>query len=352
MVDKLRAVVIGCGNMGTKRIKSLMESSEAQLVFIVDQNLKKAGRLANECEVGFGDDPFEAMDKVKPDFVVISTPNKFHAPLAIPALKRNIHVLCEKPLARNPQEAMAMVKAVIESQAFLKTGSNLRYFPSVMKAKELLDKHEIGNILFVRGWIGNNGWHLEKSWKTWFSDHDIAGGGTILDNGAHMFDLIRWFMGEVRECTGMISTVHWKIKPLEDVGFCIFKSIDDKVAFIQSSWVEWAGYMYMEIYGSDGYIRINNRENVCATVLGLKDGSKQIFDYSLLPSVSYKLELEDFISSIRHGQQPLPSGYDGFRAVQMAFGVYKSALEGRSVVIYGEEEERLKLYESKIRVII
>jgi len=338
MGDKLRAMVIGCGNMGTKRIKSLMETKEAQLAFIVDNQEGKAERIAKQYGVDFGADPYEAMNKVKPDFVIISTPNKFHAPLAQATLRKNIHVFCEKPLARNPQEATAMVKTAIENKAFLKTGSNLRYFPSVTKAKELLEKNEIGEILFVRGWIGNSGWQLQNSW---FTDPDLVGGGTLLDNGTHMFDLIRWFTGEVKECLGVISTVHWQVNPLEDVGLCIFKNIHGKYAFIQSSWVDWAGYMYLEIYGKNGYIRIDNRENACITTLGKKNGMKDIFDYSLQPPISYNLELEDFVRSIKLNRQPLPSGYDGLRAVQMAYGVYWSTKTGKTISIYGKEDEEL-----------
>ena len=340
MTDKLRAMVIGCGNMGTKRIKSLAQSREAELVFVVDKG-SKAEVIAKEHGVGFGHDAYEAMQKVKPDFIFVSTPNKFHSPIAQAALKRNISVVCEKPLARNPPEAIAMVKAAIQSGTFLKTGSNLRYFPSVIKAKELLEKNEIGKILFLRGWIGNSGWHLQKSWNSWFADPELAGGGTLLDNGAHMLDLVRWFAGEVKECCGATSTQHWQVHPLEDVGFCIFKTIDGKYAFIQSSWVDWAGYMYMEIYGENGYIRIDNRENACITILGKRDGTKQIFDFSLLPPMSYNLELQDFIASIKKGHQPLPSGYDGLRAVQMAHGVYQSVKLGKRVIIYEKEDEEL-----------
>lgn len=348
MAKKLSAIVIGCGNMGIKRINSLKDSSEAQLVAVVDQDANRARTIAKKYEVNFYGDPYQAMKKIKPDFVIVSTPNKFHAPLAKAALQSGIHVICEKPLARNPREALTMVRAANESKAFLKTGSNLRYFPSVIKAKELLDRHEIGDILFLRGWIGNSGWHLRNSWNSWFVDPDLAGGGTLLDNGSHMFDLVRWFLGEVQDCIGLAETKYWRVEPLEDIGFCIFKSVNGKLAFIQSSWIDWTGYMYMEIYGTDGYIRIDNRANSCITTLGKKDGGKNTFDYSLLPVTSYKLELDDFIKCIKNEVQPSPSGFDGMRAVQMAFGIYESAKTSKKVVIYGEDEKKLlELYENE-----
>lgn len=342
MVDELRALVIGCGNMGVKRIKSLTENKQTRLVSIVDRNLTRARNLAKEYGAAFNNDPLEAMEKTDPDLVFVSTPNKYHVSLAQAALKRDIHVLCEKPLARNPEEALTMVETALHSNAFLKTGSNLRYFPSVTRAKELLEKREIGGLLFLRGWIGNAGWHLERSWNSWFGTPDLAGGGTLLDNGAHMFDLIRWFIGEIEKCLGVTSNLYWETNPLEDTGLCILESVDGKLASFQSSWIDWAGYMYVEIYGTEGYIRIDNRQNSCITILGKKDGSKYISDYSLQPPTSYKTELADFINSIKHEKQPFPSGFDGLRAVQMAFGVYESARTGKRVLIYGDKEKKLK----------
>jgi len=347
MVDELRVMVIGCGNMGTKRVKALTEVHGARAVFLVDMDPTCAERLAKEYGVEYGKDLYAEIGRVKPDIVIVSLPNKFHAPITQAALEKDVHVLCEKPLARTPQEAKGMVETAARSKSFLKTGSNLRFFPNVTKAGELLAKGEVGDILFFRGWIGNSGWHLQRSWRSWFADYELAGGGTVLDNGVHMFDLVRLFLGEVNECFGVSSTLLHGVAPLEDLGLSVFKTVDGKLAYVQSSWVDWAGYMYMEIYGADGYVRVDSRENACVTILGKKDGSKHVFDYSDQPPVSYRLELQYFVDCIRAGKQPYPSGFDGLRAVQMAHGIYESSRTGRRVRLYGPDEERLKaLYKS------
>jgi len=337
--DRLGFAVVGCGNMGMKRIKSILENqNRCQLVCIADMDVEKAKSVAKDFGCEYYTEYMNVVGNPDVECVVVSTPNKFHAPVSIAALKHGKHVLCEKPLARNPKEAIAMVKAALKNHTFLKTGSNVRFFPSVLKAKELQDKGEIGTVLFLRGWIGNSGWHLKN---LWFTDPDMAGGGTFLDNGTHMLDLVRCFLGEVSECLGFASTMFWSVKPLEDIALGVFKTLNGKLAFIQSSWFEWAGYIYMEVYGTDGYIRIDNRDQTCKTILGKKDGSKRIFDYSLQPPVSYNLELKHLIESIQGAKQPLPSGYDGLRAVQMAWGVYESSRTGKKVTIYKEQEKAL-----------
>jgi predicted dehydrogenase len=337
MADKLRFAVIGCGRMGLRRMKSITSHSATELLCLSDNDTEAAKKFSKEMGCEFYPDWEEAVSRSDVDCVVVSVPNKFHNPIATEALKLGKHVWCEKPLARNPEEAFGIVKSAVRSERFLKVGSNLRYFPSVQKAKELLDSSAIGEVLFLRGWVGNAGWPV----KMWFSDADLSGGGTFLDNGCHLLDIARWFMGEPRECMGHVSTLHWQISPLEDNGMGIFTFDKGKLAFIHSSWTEWAEYMYLEVYGSSGYIRVDNRGTKCITTHGRQDGKQEVYDYSDVPAQSHVLEFKDFVQSVSDSKQPLPNGFDGLRAVQMAYGVYESSRLGKKVKIWGKEEEKL-----------
>lgn len=337
MSHKLRFAVIGCGRMGIRRMKSIAGHTDTELVCLSDNDVEAAKKFSKEIGCDFHPDWETAVGRRDVDFVVVSVPNKLHNPIAVDALSRGKHVWCEKPLARNPEEAREIVRAAARTDSFLKVGSNLRYFPSVQKAKELLDNSAIGDVLFLRGWVGNAGWPT----KMWFSNADLSGGGTFLDNGCHLLDLARWFMGEARDCIGQVSTLHWKISPLEDNGMGIFTFDRGKLAFIHSSWTEWSEYMYMEIYGNSGYIRVDNRGTKCITTWGKQDGKQEVYDYSDVTAQSHVLEFNDCVRSINQSKQPLPNGFDGLRAVQMAYGVYQSSKLGKRVKIWGKEEESL-----------
>lgn len=330
MRKKLKFTVIGCGRMGSRRIKTIVDHPDTELISVVDVNQDVARELSKRFECATFSNFKDAISDDEVDCVVVSVPNKFHSEISIVALENGKQVFCEKPLARNPKEAFAMVQAAEKNGCFLKTGSNLRYFPSVEKAKKLVERGAIGDILYLRGWVGNCGKHVKGSW---YSKVDMSGGGTFLDNGVHLIDLTRLFLGEIDTCLGEVITSYWPIAPLEDNGFGIFHSSNGKMAFIQSSWTEWAGYMYMEIYGSEGSIIIDNRNHQCITTLMEKSGEKRIFDFSLLPPVSYEREFEEYVKALREGRQPLASGFDGMRAVQMAYGVYESSRTKRVVHI-------------------
>jgi len=331
----LTFAVVGCGGFGSRRINALRKLG-ATIKCLVDVD-KKVSSLAKEIGCDYVADYQKIVGRKDIDCVIVATPNKFHAPVSIAALEAGKHVICEKPLARNAEEAKAMVEAAAKNKVFLKTGSNLRYFSNVRKAKELLERGAIGEPLFIRGWIGHDGKRVLHAWNV---DPDMAGGGTMLDNGAHILDLFRWFMGDFTKCFGNVATLHMPIK-VEDNGMGIFTKDDKRMAFIQSSWTEWSGYMYMEIYGPDGSIIVDNRgEKTVATgkwvvtsttLLVTKDGVRQVFDYSAEPPRSYEEELKDFIEHVQKGSQPMASGHDGMKVVEMVEGIYKSSKTGQTV---------------------
>jgi len=329
MSKKLGFAVIGCGRMGMRRIGLIRNQSQVELRCIEDCNDEIARKVSEEVSCEYSTRWQEVVNRSDIDCVVVSVPNKFHRDIVVEALEAGKHVFCEKPLARNPREAAEMVEAAQKSGRFLKVGSNLRYFPSVLKARELLNSNQIGEVLFARGWIGHSGWQI----GTWYSDAEMIGGGTLLDNGCHLLDLYRWFLGEVESCVGFASALFWPVGPLEDNAMAIFRFTGGKTAFLQSSWTEWAGYMYLEIYGTQGFLRIDNRGQSCITTLGKRDGQNIVFDFSQEPPVSYALEFADYVDAINTNRQPLPSGFDGLRVVQMAHGVYQSALLGKEIKI-------------------
>lgn len=327
MEIRLGFAILGTGRMGIRRLDSIIAHPNGTVVAVTDSDDAVASHAAERAGGAVvAASHREAITAPAVDCVVVATPNSMHRMMVRDALEHGKHVFCEKPLAGTSAEAVEMVQTANQNSGFLKVGSNLRYFPSVQKAQQLLAMRAIGEPLFLRGWIGNNGWSL----ASWWSDPAEVGGGTFLDNGCHLLDLSRWFLGEVLECTGWAGTLLHSVAPLEDNGVGIFRFEGGKFAVIQSSWTEWADYCYFELYGSEGYIRVDNRAPDCKVILGRREGSQEVHDFKDVSSNSYALEMDDFIHAVIDGRQPLPSGFDGMRTVQMAHAVYKANDSGRS----------------------
>ena len=324
----MRFTIVGAGKFAAKRINAInaIPSDKAELKAIVDVDSAKAETLAKKYGCEAFSDYHDLLERDDVDSVIVATPNKYHCEISKAFLEADKNVLCEKPVTTTVEESQILVETSKKSKGFFKTGSNHRYFPNVQKAKELIDQNKIGRIIFARGWIGNNGKYVQDSW---FQDKKLSGGGTFLDNGCHIIDIFRWLLGEVCECKGYTIHDFWPSE-LEDTGLALYKTVDNKMFFLQSSWIEWSGYMYMEFYGEDGFIFVDSRFCNKAS-LGRRDGYYESFDFSSLPPASHKLEILDFIEKIENKIQPTPSAYDGMRVVEMVNALYEASKTNQTV---------------------
>lgn len=321
-MKQVNFAIIGCGKFGEKRIKAFSNlSNDIKLAGVYDQNdgLKKSFKHTHG--INYYESLENLLDDKTVDAVVISVPNKFHLPLALQAIKSGKHVLVEKPLALNTSEVRKIIRVSKRYKRLVKTGSNHRFFPTVEKAYELYKDGLIGKILSFKGSIGNNG---ETQKKSWFWDKNIAGGGTFIDNACHLLDITRMFMGDFHSCLGQVTKLYWTDSGVEDYGTGIFVTHDNRQALITSSWTQWTGYLYFEIWGEKGYIFVDSR-NCDKTTIGFKDPSiVKTFDFSNCPFYSYEKELTYFSDCIRKNKQPSPNAEEGLKVISMIEGVYRS----------------------------
>ena len=355
-----RVGIIGCGLIGKKRARVIAEDPFARLCCAADMNAFSAAGLIKEYGEGKGiayQDWRNMLDKETLDAVVVATPNKFLKKITLWAAQRNIHVLCEKPLGRNAWEAERMVEVTRENRVILKTGFNHRYHPAISKAHEMAEDGAIGEIYFARCIYGHGGRPgYEKEWR---ARKDESGGGELLDQGVHVVDLFRWFMGEFEEAYGYIPTYYWNME-VEDNAFALFKTSEGKVATMHTSWTQWKNRFTFEIFGEPAYLIVEGLGGSYGTekvTLGkrpinppcppLEKGRKFdlgkpqylggapeeetiIFDGS---DISWDLEWKEFVQAIQELREPLGSGQDGLEANRMIEAVYRSARENRPVKI-------------------
>jgi predicted dehydrogenase len=319
--------------MGRRRATAITENPNARLVCVSDSDEVLGKKLAADLHTEFYLENELALTRPDVDVVVISTPNSYHSPMAIEAMKSGKHVFCEKPMATTADAAREMVRVSKKTGTLLKVSSNIRYFGNVKKARELVLSEHIGDVLFMRSWIGHEGWNLKPG--TWFVDPATIGGGTLIDNGCHLIDIVRWYFGDVVECIGYTSNLYRNLPGLEDNAVAVLITRGGKPAVIQSSWTEWNGYLYIEIYGAKGSVTIDSRGDAAKTIVRMT-GHDEVYDYAREPRDSFKREIDDFITCVGRGENLPPTGYDGMRVAEIIDGIYKSAKEGRKVSVVTE----------------
>jgi predicted dehydrogenase len=323
----MRVAIIGCGGIGNRRANAAQNVEGASLTVGADVVEESARKFGERFGCDWSTDWETAVTRDDVDLVVVATANDAHAPVSIRALEAGKHVICEKPLARNPEECRAMVETSTRTGRKLKTGFNHRYSNQTWKAYELFRDGAIGNIIFARGRTGHG--NAEGLSRRWFGNFDLSGGGTFLDNGVHLLDLSRWFIGDFVEATGYVHTNLPALGKCEDNGFGIYRTADSRVCQLQSSWTQWKGYLFLELFGEKGALLINYDDQSCTLVR--RGAEATVWQFAGVADRSWEREIEEIMAAVREDREPLANGYDGWQAVRMAYAVYEASATGRAV---------------------
>jgi predicted dehydrogenase len=319
----MRVGIAGCGLIGGKRAVAL--SSEDRLVAVYDPASDRARSLAGK----HGAEACSTLDDLvaKSDAVVVATSNDQLAAVAMVAARAGKHVVIEKPGARNAAELEPLARLAREKGIVVKVGFNHRFHPAAQKAKALLETGDYGDVMFLRGRYGHGGrLGYEKEWR---ADPAVSGGGELIDQGVHLIDLARWFLGdELVDVQGRVETYFWKM-PVDDNAFLTLGTKARQVAHLQVSCTEWKNLFALEIYarhaklhweglgGSYGPERLTLWQ--MRPEMGPPDGVT--YEYSPADK-SWALEWADFARAVATKTRPCGDVQDALAALRVVDRVY------------------------------
>jgi len=322
--------IVGAGRVGHIRAGVIRRSENSRLAAAIDIDRARAEKLAEGTKAIVATDWRSVIARPDLDAVVVSTPTKYHLDVAVAALRAGKHILCEKPLGRNVREAREMFEAAFQSRRVLKTGFNYRHMAHVRKARELLAANAIGPLHFLRARYGHGGRPgYEREWCT---DAELSGGGVLLEQGIHIFDLVRFLLGEPVRLVAQTQCCFWGFPTVEDNGFCLIETERGPLAQIHISWTQWVNVFELEVFGRDGYLRLEGRDSHYGPqrlTWGQRKADhsrpkQEVFEYPPLDN-SWDLEWQEFCSAIEQDREPLGSASDGLRAQQLVESAYESA---------------------------
>lgn len=256
-------VVVGAGAVGSKRAAIAATDPRVTAMTVVDIDPERATRVASalrgiDVNTAAAPTPSEWpawLERRCPDFVVVSTTNRHLAPIGIAALEAGAHVLIEKPMGRNAEEAAALSTAAERNGRVLHVGFTLRGHPAIESCLELVRAGRLGRLLFARCIYGHGGRPgYDQEWR---GDPNEAGGGELLDQGVHVVDLIHAVFGSPDHVEGArLQTGVWDIAPLEDNAFAVLGWDDGRTATLHTSWTQWRNRFEFEVFGELGSISV------------------------------------------------------------------------------------------------
>jgi predicted dehydrogenase len=344
----LRVGVVGAGRMGRIRAISAKGHNSCTVTRIADSVADRASALASEVGAHWTTDWASLLAADDVDAVVVATTHRYLSPISAAVLHAGKHLFCEKPMARQVGEAADMINSLRNREYGASgvpraiVGYTLRHHPAMQKAWQIVMSGEIGRVLYVRGRYGHGGRAgYEEEWRT---SPEESGGGELMDQGVHLIDLSRCFLGDFTKTIGSAKCFHWAKgrSEVEDNAFMILETSQEKVAFLHASWTQWKNIFSFEVFGELGCVIVEGlggsygTETLRLVKRRLLGGPPEIVEHEFpshrrngLDEV-WALEWEAFVRAVaggadQNGTHDLPAAslQDGHAVLQTVAGLYE-----------------------------
>ena len=356
--QELRVGVVGIGWAGQQHLKAYEALDGVSIVSLagMEQELRDSLQAEYSIPNAFADWK-DMLEHGGLDAVSVAVPTFLHAPIAVAALERGIHVLSEKPIARNAAEGQAMVDAARKAGRVLDVAFNHRRRGDIQALKGVIDDGGLGRPYYAKAsWLRRSG---IPTLGSWFTNPELAGGGPLADIGVHALDYALHLLGEPK-VVAVSAATHSELGPqgrgggkeysalasahafeVEDFASAFLRLEGGGTLLIEASWAtyrETDDLLDFTVYGTDGGAELKVQGAPFPAVGQLrvftdKDGESADYVPPVLPGRAHDAVLEDFITAVRGGEA-VWGEHDGSLALyraQIIDACYQSALEQREV---------------------
>jgi predicted dehydrogenase len=290
------------------------------------------------------------------EIVIICTPHPFHKDPTNEALAAGANVLVEKPLASSLSDCDSMITTARSYDKKLGVISQRRWYTPVIRVKQAIDKGKIGKPIL--GTINMLGWRDEDYYNAdpWRGTWKDEGGGVLVNQAPHQLDILLWYMGEIDELFGVWGNMNHSYIEVEDTALAIIRFKNGALGNIIVSNSEKPGiYGKVQVHGENGAsvgvqtdggaMFVAGMSNVLEppmndlwTIPGeealLENWIKEDSDFfdKIDPTVYYmERQIEDFVYALAENRDPLVTGHDGRRTVELFTAIYRSQRDNQVI---------------------
>lgn len=344
MNNKIGVGLIGSQFISTIHAKALMSVSDAEIIAVMSPTEEHVKEFAKTHGIPRY---FTDLDKMlsipELNMVVIGVPNLLHCDITLKAAKAGKHVVIEKPLCMNLEEADRMIDACKKADVKLMYAEELCFTPKYVRLKEILDEGALGKPILLKQSEKHNGPHADHFW-----DVEQSGGGVTMDMGCHAIEFFRWLNDKnpIKSVYAQMSTsVHTNKTKGDDNAIIILEFENGVTAIAEESWTKLGGMDdRAEIHGSEGVayadvLQGNSIQTYSAKGIEYaveKAENTKGWSYIMYDEIwnyGFPQEFEHFVNCVKYDKEPLVTGEDGKAVLEVIFAAYESARTGRKVMM-------------------
>ncbi|HTE14834.1 MAG TPA: Gfo/Idh/MocA family oxidoreductase [Burkholderiales bacterium] len=327
--------LIGTGRIATDRVLPGINSFAGnKLIGVVSRTQARADDFAKRFKAQHAYTHYDDLLR-NPDVTVVAihTPNSLHAEQAIAAARAGKHVFCDKPMATNVADAERIVRECERAGVTLGINFHNRQMPCFVETQRIVQSGEIGKVVMVQ-LEASAGVGAASVAATWRQDAALAGLGTTMNVGTHVYDILRFILGaEIVAVTAMFDSAPGV---MESTSLATFKFANGTLAQVNVNQTTPNPHNDFVIYGSKGRItgRALTRSRAGGELqVSLNDGTSRSQEFAAINA--HQACVVAFSQALLEGRAPAASGIDGLRSVQLTSAMGKSAWEGVHVRLAG-----------------
>lgn len=321
MNSVLRCAVLSMAHVHAPAYATVLQRlPSTDLVAIWDDDEERGQAAADGYGVAFESNVDTLLAHADVDAVIITAETARHRTLCAAACEAGKHVLCEKPLVTNLDDAEAMIEAADRAHVILATAFPMRHNPPAMAVKQHLDVGSLGQVLAVRA---TNHGTLPPGW---FQDPTLAGGGAVMDHTVHVVDLLRWYLGDEPVTVYVEMSHDLNHVAVEDAAFLTITFRSGVVATLDPSWSRppsfptW-GDVTMEVACERGTLQLD----AFAQKLIYYPQDDAHVKWLEWGTDANGAMITEFARAVGENRRPGADGRDGARALAVALAAYASS---------------------------
>jgi len=322
--------IVGTGVIAAWHADAIAMLPQARLVAVTDvaAGAATAFAAARGCEAE--PDLAALLARRDVEVVCVCVPSGLHAEVGVRAAEAGKHLVVEKPIDVSLDAADRLIEAARAAEVALTVISQHRFDPGLVELKSLLDEGALGRLVLGEAstkWYRTQGYYDSAAWR----GTRALDGGSLMNQGVHYVDLLRWCMGPVTEVTAVCATQAHRIE-VEDTSLALVRFGSGAVGTILSTTAAFPGFpQRLEITGTAGTVTVQDG----AIIRGAPGAAAAAAgsDPAALDAAGHAAQIADQLAAIDEGREPAVSGQSGRDALEIVCAVYESARTGRAVTL-------------------
>jgi predicted dehydrogenase len=340
----MKTLIAGLGSIGRRHFRNLIALGEKDIVLL----RSRKATLPDDELAGYPveTDLREALQKHRPDAMVVANPTSLHMDVAIPAAEAGCHLLLEKPVSHSLERLDVLQKTAQKSGSRILVGFQFRYHPTLNKARELIQSGALGKVLTVHAHWGEYlpQWHPWEDYRQSYAARADLGGGVIVTL-THPLDYLRYLLGDIQSLwsfNGHISPLEIDVEDVAEIGL---KFANGAVGGVHVNYFQRPPVHRLEIVGTGGTLRWDNADatlhfhRLPASFGSFSDQPSAPVIETFLPPEDFErnqlflAQTRHFIEVVRGESEPVCTLEDGIMALRLALAAYESQKTGQRVTI-------------------